>query len=72
MWFNKTERKVLWNWFQAKLTSTWGSSDEIAGSRSELIGFRSELIASNLALEYSQTLRRRGLREGGGDKYNVV
>ena len=37
MWFDKTERKVLWNWFQAKLTSTWGSRDEIAGSRSELI-----------------------------------
>jgi len=65
MWFDKTERKVLWNWFQAKLTSTWGSRDKIAGSRSEL-------ITSKLAQEYSQTLRRRGLREGGGDTFNVV
>ena len=59
MWFDKTERNVLWNWFQARLTSTRGSRDEIAGSRSEL-------ISSKLALEYSQTFHRRGLIEGGG------
>ena len=61
MWFDSTERNVLWNWFQAELTSTWESMDEIACTRSES-------IASKLALEYNQTLRRRGVIEGGGDQ----
>ena len=58
MWFDSTERNVLWNWFQAELKSTWESMDEMACTRSEL-------IASKLALEYNQTLRRRGVIEGG-------
>ena len=61
MWFDSTERNVLWNWFQAELTSTWESMDEIACTRSEL-------IVSKLALEYNQTLCHRGVIEGGGDQ----
>ena len=64
MWFDSTERNVLWNRFHAALTSTWGSMDEIACTRSEL-------IASKLALEYSQTFHHRGIIEGG-NRFNAV
>ena len=62
MWIDSTD--VLWNWFQAELTSTCGSMEEIACTRSEL-------IASKLALENSQTFHRSGVIEGG-DRFKVI
>ena len=37
----------------------------------EIACTRSELIASKLALKYNQSLRRRGVIEGG-NRFNVV